>query len=278
MTTWFDTHSHLADKGFHADRGAVLDRARVAGVEQIVVIGEDERSAEAAIRLAGTDADLWGTVGLHPHNARLAGVGFDERLVALAGRPRVVAIGEIGLDFHYDRSPRDVQIAVFRRQLDVATARNLPVVIHSREALRETLAVLGPWCGERDARPDGAPRGVMHCFGYDLAAALEFMDLGFLISIAGPVTYPRAETTQQVAREIPDEALVLETDAPVLTPQSHRGRRNEPAYLVETAAAVARLRGVSLESLAALTTANARRLFRLPVSVGDDRVQEYVPA
>lgn len=278
MSAWFDTHSHIADRGFDADRAAVLARARAADVASIVVIGDDERGGEAAVRLAATDARLWATVGLHPHDARTADPGFDARLDALARGPRVVAVGEIGLDFHYDRSPRDVQIDLFRRQLAVAAACDLPVVIHSREALRETLAVLGPWCAARDRRSDGSPRGVMHCFGYDLAAALEFIDLGFLISIAGPVTYPRAETTQRVACELPDEALVLETDAPVLSPQAHRGRRNEPAYLVETAAAVARLRGVSLESLATLTTANARRLFRLPSPVGDDPTREYVPA
>ena len=263
MIEFFDTHAHLTAQNFDADRAEALARARAAGVRDIVVIGEGECSARAAIAMAAADEHIWATAGLHPHDARHAGPDFDARLDALARQPRVVAVGEIGLDYHYDRSPRPVQRDLFRRQLAVAAVRDLPVVIHSREAEADTLAILTDWSAERRAAGATEPLGVMHCFGYDAAAAARFVALGFFVSIAGPVTYPRAETTQAVARSVAAEALVIETDAPVLAPQGHRGRRNEPAYLVETAATVARLRGMSLDALAALTSANARRLFRL---------------
>ena len=260
----FDTHVHLHDRSFDADRDAVLARARAAGVREMVLIGETERSSGRAVDLAATDPHLWATVGLHPHEARHADDRFDARLALLTRQPRVVAIGEIGLDFHYDRSPRAVQQAVFRRQLAVAADCDLPVAIHSRSAEAETLAILAEWSVERRRRGAAPPLGVMHCFGYDVAAMERFLALGLMISIPGTVTYPRAEAVRAVAAAVPDEALVIETDAPVLAPQSHRGRRNEPAYLVETAEGVAAVRGVALDRLAEQTRANARRLFRLP--------------
>jgi TatD DNase family protein len=267
MTGLFDTHIHLQDRTFDADRAEMLTRARLSGVQEMVIIGEDEDSSRRATDLAATDDCLWAAVGLHPHNARKAGPDFDTRLDALAQRPRVVAIGEIGLDFHYDRSPRDVQRAVFRRQLAVASARDLPVVIHSRSALDETLAILEEWSVERRRSGAEMPLGVMHCFGYDVAAAERFLVFGFMISIPGTVTFPRGEVVREVARFVPTEALVIETDAPVLAPQGHRGRRNEPSYLRETAERVAALRQVDVEQLADTTSANARRLFRLPKRV-----------
>jgi TatD DNase family protein len=260
----FDSHVHLQDRSFNADRAAVLARARSAGVRDMVVIGESETSSRASVALATTDPHLWATVGLHPHEARRADSGFDARLQQLARMPRVVAIGEIGLDFHYDRSPRDVQQAVFRRQLNVAAACGLPVVIHSRSALEETLAILAEWSAERRDAGASTPLGVMHCFGYDVAAMEQFVALGLMLSIPGTVTYPKAEAVRAVAAAVPEEALVIETDAPVLAPQRHRGRRNEPAYLVETAEGVAALRGITRDQLAERTSANARRLFRLP--------------
>ena len=266
MIEFFDTHVHLQDRAFDADRSAVLSRARAAGVVHLVIVGEDEQSSRRAVALARSDERIWAAVGLHPHEARTADGGFEGRLTALAAEPRVVAIGEIGLDFHYDRSPRPTQIEVFRRQLAVAAARHLPVVIHSRAAEEETFATLAPWCAERRSAGAREPLGVMHCFGYDAVAAERFVALGFMISIPGTVTFRRAETVQAVARTVPDEWLVLETDAPVLAPQGHRGRRNEPSYLVETAARVAALRQVQPAVLAAQTSANARRLFRLPAS------------
>ena len=270
MIELFDTHVHLQDRSFDADRGDVLARARAAGVAELVTVSEDERSSRGAIALAGSNSHLWATVGVHPHKASTADGEFDRRLATLARRPRVVAIGEIGLDFHYDRSPRPVQIDLFRRQLAVAAACDLPVVIHSRSAEAETLAVLEEWSSEQRRKGARLPLGVMHCFGYDAAGAERFLALGFMISIPGTVTYPRAEAVQAVARMVPDDALLLETDAPVLAPQRRRGKRNEPAYVVETAEAVAALRNVTLEDLAGRTRENARRLFR--IGVGDPPV------
>lgn len=229
----------------------------------MVVVSEDVRSSQRAIDLAGAEDGLWATVGIHPHNAARAGTAFEERLESLVRRPGVVAIGEIGLDYHYDRSPRDVQRDLFLRQLSLAAELDVPVVVHSRSAQEDTLSILEAWAGRR--RLDGAtvPLGVMHCFGYDVTAAERFHDLGFMISIPGTVTYPRADIVQAVARAVPDDALVIETDAPVLAPQVHRGKRNEPAYLLETAAAVSALRGVRLEEVAQQTSANAHCLFRI---------------
>jgi TatD DNase family protein len=274
----FDTHVHLQDRSFDADRDVVLQRARAAGVDEMVVVSEGEASSRRAIELVGTDAGLWATVGLHPHHAKRADDGFDGRLMRLAEQPRVVAIGEIGLDFHYDRSPRDVQALLFRRQLAVAAVCALPVVIHSRSALEETLAVVESWSAERMREGAGVPLGVMHCFGYDMAAAQRFLDLGFMISIPGTVTYPNADAVRAVAAAVPEEMLLIETDAPVLAPQGHRGRRNEPAYLRETAEAVARVRGVDIQQLANTTSANARRLFQRSSSARTEPTTEGATA
>jgi TatD DNase family protein len=274
----FDTHCHLQARTFDADRADMLARARAAGVTELVAVGESEASSRAGIDLAATDPRIWAAVGLHPHNARTAGPDFDAQLAALARRPRVVAIGEIGLDYHYDRSPRPVQVDLFRRQLTVAADAGLPVVIHSREAEADTLAILEEWSAGRRRAGAREPLGVMHCFGYGPDAAARFIDFGFMVSIPGTVTYPKADAVQAVARSVPDEWLVIETDAPVLAPQRHRGRRNEPAYLVQTAEAVAALRRVDLATLAARTRSNAFRLFRLPQPRPADRRTEYVPA
>ncbi|MGH2586309.1 MAG: TatD family hydrolase [Dehalococcoidia bacterium] len=274
----FDTHVHLQDRSFDADREAVLQRARAAGVAAMAVVSDGEASSQRAIDLAGADGGLWATVGLHPHHAKRADDGFAGRLMRLAEQPRVVAIGEIGLDFHYDRSPRDVQALVFGKQLAVAVARALPVVIHSRSALEETLALVEAWSAERMREGADAPLGVMHCFGYDMSAARRFLDCGFMISIPGTVTYPNANAVRAVAATVPEEMLLIETDAPVLAPQEHRGGRNEPAYLCETAETVARLRGVDVQRLARATTANAHRLFRLPSSASTEPTTEGTTA
>lgn len=244
---------------------------------RIVAVGEDRASSEAAVRLAREQPGVWAAAGVHPHHARRAGSDLERWLSPCCADPVTVAVGEIGLDYHYDRSPRDVQREVFRRQLALAQTLKLPVVIHSREALADTLSVLRE--SAQPGRTDqDSPRGVMHCFGYDWEAAKLFLALGFVISIPATVTYPRADSIREVARRVPADRLVLETDAPVLAPQSHRGRRNEPAYLVETAHAVAALRTVTLASLAAQTTANANRLFRLPEPVDHPDKLSGVPA
>jgi TatD DNase family protein len=253
----FDTHAHLHFPDYAADLEAVLSRARAAGVRGLVTVGTDVATSEAAIALAAREPEVWASVGVHPHDA-LAG---DEATLAeierLARAPRVVAVGEIGLDFFRDLSPRDVQEGVFRRQLDLARRVGKPVLIHCRDAHERTVAILA------EARV-GEVGGVMHCFSGDVAVARQCLDLGLSVSLAGPVTYKNARALPEVARFVPADRLVVETDCPFLPPEGHRGQRNEPAYLAVTAARVATLRGEALETLAAHTTANARALFALP--------------
>jgi len=264
MTALFDTHAHLQDPAFDRDRDAAFARARAAGVSELVVVGEDEPSSAAAVVLAAHyPGEVWATAGLHPHKAKRADRAFPSRLRALAQHPSVRAIGEIGLDFHYDRSPRPVQAEVFRAQLAVAAELDLPVAIHSREAEAETLTILAAWSAARHRAGARAPLGVMHCFGYGEEAAIRFVELGFMVSIPGTVTFPKADLVRAVARAVPAAALVIETDAPVLAPVPFRGKRNEPAYLAHTAQTVAELRGLSVEELGRLTSANARHLYRI---------------
>jgi TatD DNase family protein len=253
----FDTHAHLHFPQFADDLPAVLERARAAGVRRQVTVGTDPETSRAALAIAAREPDVWATVGIHPHDAAAADEAAFAALAALARQPRVVAIGEIGLDFFRNLSPPQVQESVFRRMLGLAREVGKPVVVHCREAHAEVLRVLAE---ERV----GEIGGVMHCFSGDLEVARRCLDLGLLISLAGPVTYPRARALPEVARYVPADRLVLETDCPYLPPQGHRGQRNEPAYLALTAARVAELRGEPLARLAERTTANACRLFGVP--------------
>ncbi len=262
--TLVDTHCHLDARQFEGEAlSSLLDRARQAGVRRMVNIGTQLETSRASLALAERHAPIYAAVGVDPND----GEGFDEAALAeletLAGSPKVVAVGEIGLDYHWDRLPRSEQARIFRLQLDLARRLELPVVIHSRDADEDTAAILVDWA-ER-ARAAGVyrdrPAGVMHCFAGDLALAERLHAAGLLISLAGIVTYPSAEQTRQVATGMPASALVLETDAPYLSPQPFRGRRNEPAHVRATAEHVAGLRGESLEELSRATSANAARLF-----------------
>jgi TatD DNase family protein len=252
----FDTHAHLHVPEFAEDLAAVLERARAAGVQRLVTIGTDVPTTTAAIALAERDDRIWATAGLHPHDAADADEKAFAEIERLTGHPRVVAVGEIGLDFFRNLSPPDVQERTFRRLLALARRLGKPAVMHCRDAYAETLAILEE---ERVSEVGG----IMHCFSGDVAIARRCLDAGLLISLAGPVTYKNARALPDVARFVPGDSLVIETDCPYLPPQPHRGRRNEPAYLALTAARVAELRGESLEALGAQTSANARRLFRL---------------
>ena len=252
----FDTHAHLHFPEFAEDLPAVLERARSVGVAGLVTIGTDVPTSVAAIELAGREADVWASVGIHPHDATEADAAAMREIERLAGEPRVVAIGEIGLDFFRNLSPRDVQERTFRALLEVAVRVAKPVLIHCRDAHDDTLAILA------EAKL-GARGGIMHCFSGDVAIARRCLDLGLTISLAGPVTYPNARALPEVARFVPADRLVVETDCPFLPPQGHRGRRNEPAYLALTAARVAELRGEPLASLGPTMRDNARRLFGL---------------
>jgi TatD DNase family protein len=257
----FDTHAHLHFPEYVGDRAAVLARARAAGVRGIVTIGTDLATSAAAIALAAEEADVWASVGVHPHDAAGADAAVLAEIERMAGASRVVAVGEIGLDFFRDLSPRPVQVDVFRRQLELARRVALPVLIHCRDAHAETLAILA------ELRA-GELGGVMHCFSGDVEVARRCLDLGLFISLAGPITYRNARALPEVARFVPGDRLVVETDCPFLPPEGHRGQRNEPAYLALTAARVAALRGEPLDRLAAATTDNARALFRLGAPAG----------
>ena len=253
----FDTHAHLHFPEFAGDLDAVLERARAAGVRRMLTIGTNVETSRAAVTLAAREADVWAAVGIHPHDAAEADDAALAEIERLADEPRVVAIGETGLDFFRNLSPRDAQERSFRAQLALARRVRKPVLVHCRDAHEETLALLAE---ERV----GATGGIMHCFSGDVAVARRCLDLGLLISLAGPVTYPKARALPDVAKFVPGDRLVVETDCPFLPPQPYRGKRNEPAYLAITAARVAELRGEPLEVLAARMAENGRTLLAIP--------------
>jgi TatD DNase family protein len=252
----FDTHAHLHFPEFDADRADTLARAREAGVTRVLTIGTEVPTSRAAIALADSEPDVWAAVGVHPHDAAEADEAALAEIERLVGGSRVAAVGEIGLDFFRNLSPRDTQERVFRRLIGVARRVRKPVLVHCREAHAEVLAILA----EERASEVG---GIMHCFSGDVAIARRCLDLGLLVSLAGPVTYPNARALPEVARFVPADRLVIETDCPFLPPQGYRGKRNEPAYLALTAARVAELRGEPLEVFARQASDNARRLLRI---------------
>jgi TatD DNase family protein len=255
----FDTHAHLHFPELLADLDAVLDRARAAGVAAIVTVGTDRETNPAAVALAERLPGVFATVGIHPHDAGEATDADYAAMEELArDSPKVVALGEMGLDFFRNLSPPDVQVVAFRRQLRLARSLGKPVVLHVRDAHEDALAILGE---ERV----GDVGGVMHCFSADVAVARRCLDLGLFISLAGPVTYKNARALPDVARFVPEDRLVVETDCPYLPPEPHRGRRNEPAHVTLTATRVAELRSADPDALAAAMTANAARLFRVAV-------------
>ena len=253
----FDTHAHLHFPDFTSDLPDVLARARAAGVSRMVTIGTDVATSQAAIAIASREADVWAAVGIHPHDAGDADEAAFAEIATLARQSRVVAVGEIGLDFFRNLSPRDAQERVFRRLLALGRDVGKPVLIHCRDAHEDVLRILAE-------EHVGEIGGIMHCFSGDVAIARRCLDLGLLISLAGPVTYPNARALPDVARLVPVDRLVIETDCPFLPPQGYRGKRNEPSYLALTATRVAELRGEPLEALAARLSDNARRLFKIP--------------
>lgn len=248
-----DSHTHLDDAQFSEDRAAVIARARAAGVERMLAIGTGggPPDLEAGVRLAAEYPFVLATVGVHPHDAAKATDATFERLRELAAHPKVVAIGEIGLDYHYDLSPRDVQRAVFSRQLGLAAEARLPIIIHTREAWDDTFEILRrEWRGE----------GIVHCFTGDAAQARQALDAGFSLAFGGVLTFPKADAVREAARMAPAERLLIETDCPYLAPVPHRGKRNEPAFVVDTARRLAELRAKAVEEIAALTADNFERL------------------
>lgn len=252
-----DTHCHLDLKDFDGDRPAVLRRALESGVGRFITIGINLPSSRRAVALASQYEEVYATVGIHPHGACRLTPRQTQELLALGREQRVVAYGEIGLDFYRDRQPRPVQRSCFGEQLALARQLGLPVVVHDRDAHEETLEVLR-------AEKTWDAGGVMHCFSGDWRFARRCLDLNLHIAIAGPVTFGNAPNLHDVARRCPFDRLVLETDAPFLAPVPERGRRNEPAFLRYTAAKVAALRKAPLAEISRQTSDNARRLFRLP--------------
>lgn len=251
-----DSHCHLDSSEFDADRDEVVARALAAGVEHIVAIGTGNGppDLEAGIRIADRYAPFYATVGIHPHDAAKASASDFDRLAELLKHPKVVALGEIGLDYHYDFSPRDTQTSVFIQQMEIAAAARKPIVIHTREAWDDTAELL-----EKHWKPHGIG-GIMHCFSGSPAQARRALDLGFYLSFGGIVTFPKALDVQASAKETPADRILVETDAPFLAPVPKRGKRNEPALIVHTAQKLAELRGQSPEEVNRITSENFRRL------------------
>ncbi|MGH9794777.1 MAG: TatD family hydrolase [Candidatus Acidiferrales bacterium] len=252
-----DSHAHLEFPQFDEDRDAVLARAREAGVATILAIGSGTGPSrlDAALPFAEQHDWIYGTVGIHPHEAKLATDEHFAALDRLAQHPRVIAWGEIGLDYHYDHSPRDVQHQIFRRQLVMARAARKPIVIHCREAWDDCLRILAD-----DWRSAGLG-GILHCFSGTLDEARKGIEMGFLVSFAANVTYPKAQDLRDVARDLPLDRMLIETDSPFLAPQGRRGKRNEPAFVAEVARTLASVRNLPADEFAAATTANFRRFF-----------------
>lgn len=261
--TLIDSHCHLDEARFAADRDAVVERARAAGVARMITIGaSDEMEANVdAVQLAQRFDDVFATVGVHPHAARIVSPAVMDEVEKLAGSPKVVAIGETGLDYYYDNSPRAVQGDAFRQFIQLARRLRLPLVIHLRDAYDDAIAIMR----EEHAAEIG---GVIHCFSGDRTVARHFLDLGFDLSFSGIVTFKNADELRAVARMVPADRFMVETDAPFLTPVPHRGKRNEPAFVVFTAAAIAEVRQQSVEDVATETRANTERRFRLPCVEG----------
>ena len=252
----FDTHVHLNDDQFDEDLEEVIERARENGVERVVVVGFDEKTIKRAIELIDTYDFMYAAIGWHPVDAIDLTDSYLEWIEELTAHPKVVAIGEIGLDYHWDKSPKDVQQVVFRRQIQLAKKLNLPIIIHNREATEDVVTILE----EEGAAEVG---GIMHCFSGSPETAKRCLDMNFYISLGGPVTFKNAIKPKEVAKAVPLDRLLIETDCPYLAPHPYRGKRNEPSYVRLVAEQIADLKEVSFEEAAKATTENANRLFKI---------------
>lgn len=264
----FDSHTHLQEREYDSDRHEVIERARIAGLAGMLVLGLDVPSSASAIALAEAERGVLAAAGCHPHNAGEMDDASLDRLAELANDPRVVAVGEIGLDFYRNLSPRERQVAVFERQLRTAAEIEKPVAVHCRDATETLLPIVEAWSRRLGGRlAGGRPLGVMHHFSGDAELGRRYVDLGFLISIHTSVTYPKSERLAEVARTLPLDAFVVETDSPYGAPQSKRGQRSEPAYVIEAVERIATLRGDAVERVAEATTENALRLLGVSAAV-----------
>ncbi|PWT90493.1 MAG: hypothetical protein C5B55_09665 [Blastocatellia bacterium] len=257
-----DSHAHIDGPEFDADREQILQRAAAAGVSYILNVGTGDPHSSAferAVTVGEQHSNIYTAIGTHPHDARHYNDAAEAKTKKLLSGARMIAWGEIGLDFHYDNSPRDVQMEVFARQLRAAREFNLPVIIHTREAEVETIEILDNHFG------DSERKGVFHCFSGSSDLALKALDLGFMISFSGIVTFKKAQDLRDVAKRVPLTRLLIETDCPFLAPVPHRGRRNEPAFVAEVAKCLAEIHGVNLDYISAVTTENFAKLFELDV-------------
>jgi TatD DNase family protein len=251
-----DSHCHLDFEAFEADFDGVLSRAAAAGVGAMVTICTRLSEFERIRAIADAHANIWCSLGVHPHEAAEEGVDAPDRLIALSAQPRVVGIGETGLDYYYEHSPRAAQQESFRAHIQAARQTGLPLIVHTRDADDDTMDIL-----EAEHRQNGPVSGLIHCFSASSDLAERALALGFYLSFSGIVTFRRADAVQAVAKTTPLDRLLVETDAPYLAPVPNRGKRNEPAFVRDTAAFVAKLRETTLEELAAATTENFYRLF-----------------
>lgn len=249
-----DSHVHLDDKRFDADRDMLIKSLKDNGVELAINIGADLQTSINSVELAKKYDNIYAAVGVHPHSAKEVTEETLEKLKEMAEEEKVIAIGEIGLDFYYDNSPRDIQRKWFKEQLKLAKEIDMPVIIHSRDATQETLDII------REAQ-DGSLKGVLHSFSGSPEIAEEYIKLGFYISIGGPVTFKNARVVKEVAEFIPLDKLLIETDGPYLTPEPYRGKRNEPMYVKYTAEKIAGIKGISVEEVAEATNRNTKKLF-----------------
>lgn len=263
MPEYIDTHCHLDLHAFDQDRAAVIQRAVDAGVSTLINPSIDVAGSEHVVKMSEEYPRVYAAVGIHPNDLPDDLTSACSSISALAQHPKVVAIGEIGLDlYHKDHAIED-QITAFQSQLQIAFDLDHPVIVHSREALAQTEAILIPWCSKRNSLNHKKPYGVMHSFEGTLKDAMRFIEIGFMISLAGPVTYKNATAKHELAAGLPSDSLVLETDSPFLTPIPFRGQRNEPSYLPQIAERTAIIRKCDVESIAEITSNNARKLFNI---------------
>jgi TatD DNase family protein len=276
---FIDSHAHLDGKQFATDREEVIARAREAGVETMVAIGNGDGppTLDAGVQLADQYPFMYATIGIHPHEARLADEAAYAEMARIARHPKVIAWGEIGLDYFYDHSPRDIQKEVFARQMELAAAAKLPIVIHCRPSGSNENANNDAWDDCLGMIQDQwAPKGlggILHCFTGNWPHARRALDMGFLISFAGNITFPKAQQIRDAALEVPLDRMLIETDSPYLAPVPHRGKRNEPAFVKETARKLGELRGLSMEAIGEQTSANFYKFFKI-----SEMAESKVPA
>ena len=251
---FIDSHAHLDDERFDEDREVLIKNLKDNKIDLVFNIGADIESSKASVSLANKYDNIYAVVGVHPHDAKDVDENYLETLRELSEEEKVVAIGEIGLDYYYDNSPRDIQRKVFMEQINLAKELDLPVVIHTRDAAQETFDIL------KEAAEDGKLRGILHCYSGSVELAMEYIKLGFYISLGGPVTFKKSKVSKEVAVAVPLDKLLIETDCPYLTPEPYRGKRNEPMYVRYTAETIAELRGISVEELAKVTSNNAKEI------------------